>query len=108
MKSITITLLAAVLAVAAMMLLPGCRCEKKAAVPEFEKKLPVGVQLYSVRNDMAKDLYGTLKRVREMGYAGVEFYGEFYGHSVTEVKIDGPGLGRVSFYITFTLESLKV
>ena len=96
MRYITVSLLAA-LAVATMMLLPGCRCEKKAATPEFEKKLPVGVQLYSVRNDLAKDMYGTLKRVREMGYAGVEFYGEYYGHSVTEIKRWCTELGLIPF-----------
>ncbi len=35
----------------------------------------VGVQLYSVRNELAADFEGTLKAVREMGYDGVEFAG---------------------------------
>ncbi len=39
--------------------------------------LPIGLQLYSVKNEMAKDFEGTLKKVAEMGYEGVEFAGLF-------------------------------
>jgi len=38
-------------------------------------RIPMGVQLYSVREDCAKDLPGTLKALAEMGYEGVEFAG---------------------------------
>lgn len=64
---------------------------------QFSKKLPVGVQLYSVRTDLEKDFYGTLKAVREMGYAGVEFYGEFYGNSMVQVKKWCTELGLIPF-----------
>jgi sugar phosphate isomerase/epimerase len=37
--------------------------------------ISVAIQLYSLRNEMAKDFIGTLKKVKEMGYAGVEFAG---------------------------------
>ena len=30
--------------------------------------MKVGLQLYSVRDDMEKDMKGTLKKVKEMGY----------------------------------------
>jgi len=72
-----------------------CKCDKECA--GFAKKLPVGVQLYSVRTDLEKDFYGTLKKVREMGYAGVEFYGEYYGNSVVEVKKMCTELGLIPF-----------
>jgi sugar phosphate isomerase/epimerase len=49
------------------------------------KKLPVAVQLYSVRGDLEKDFFGVLQQVSDMGYEGVEFAG-FYGHSAKEVK----------------------
>ncbi len=39
--------------------------------------LPIGLQLYSVKNEMAKDFEGTLKKVADMGYEGVEFAGLF-------------------------------
>ncbi len=47
--------------------------------------LPIGLQLYSVRDEMEKDFKGTLKKVKAMGYDGVEFAGLF-DHSVEEVK----------------------
>lgn len=70
-------------------------CVPKAA--EFSKKLPVGVQLYSVRTDLENDFYGTLKAVRELGYEGVEFYGEYYGNSVVQVKRWCTELGLIPF-----------
>ncbi len=39
--------------------------------------MPLAVELYSVRDELAKDLWGTLRKVRKMGYEGVEFFGEF-------------------------------
>lgn len=48
-------------------------------------KLPIGLQLYSVRDAMEKDFAGTIKAVAEMGYDQVEFAGLF-GHSAEEVK----------------------
>jgi sugar phosphate isomerase/epimerase len=38
-------------------------------------KIPVGLELYSVRQDFSKDPLGTLKAVAAMGYQGVEFAG---------------------------------
>lgn len=38
--------------------------------------IPIGVQLYSVRHDLARDPLATLKAVAAMGYTGVEFFGE--------------------------------
>lgn len=37
--------------------------------------MKTGVQLYSVRTDLAEDFEGTLKAVSELGYDGVEFAG---------------------------------
>lgn len=41
------------------------------------KKPILGLELYSVRNELAKDLPGTLKAVAKMGYEGVEFFGPY-------------------------------
>ena len=38
-------------------------------------KTPIGVQLYSVRNELRDDLLGTVKAIADMGYEGVEFAG---------------------------------
>ncbi len=58
-----------------------------------EKKIPIGLQLYSVREDAARDLAGVLKAVAEMGYHGVEFAG-YYGHSAQDIRkmLDDVGL----------------
>jgi len=37
------------------------------------KKRPVGLELFSVRNELQKDLEGTLQAVAKAGYDGVEF-----------------------------------
>lgn len=47
--------------------------------------IPVALQLYSVREDCARDLEKTLKAVAEMGYEGVEFAG-YYGRDAEELK----------------------
>ena len=39
------------------------------------KKLPIGVQLYSVRGDFTKDVPGVLAGIKKIGYDGVEFAG---------------------------------
>lgn len=41
------------------------------------KKVPVGLELYSVRDDLAKDLLGTVTAVGKMGYEVVEFYAPY-------------------------------
>jgi sugar phosphate isomerase/epimerase len=38
-------------------------------------KLPIGLQLYTVRDDAARDFVGTVKKVAEIGYTGVELAG---------------------------------
>ncbi len=48
-------------------------------------KFPIALQLYSVRDDMATDFEGTIKKVKELGYDGVEFAGLF-GKAAAEVK----------------------
>lgn len=47
--------------------------------------LRLALQLYSVGEDAKKNLDGTLRRVKEMGYEGVEFAG-LYGHDAAEVS----------------------
>lgn len=48
-------------------------------------RFKIGIQLYSLRDEMDKDFEGTLKAVSEMGYDCVEFAG-YYDHSAEEVK----------------------
>ena len=51
-----------------------CGGAKKAESKQNEGTeigLPVGLQLYTVRDDLAKDFKGTLQKVKELGYDGV-------------------------------------
>jgi sugar phosphate isomerase/epimerase len=56
-------------------------------------KIPIALQLYSVRADCQRDLAGTLQAVARMGYDGVEFAG-YYGRSAPELRalLDDLGL----------------
>lgn len=42
------------------------------------KHIPIGLELYSVRDDLKKDLPGTLNQVAKMGYQCVEFFAPYY------------------------------
>src|SRR5579862_2293979 len=41
-------------------------------------KIPIGLELYSVRDELSKDLMGTVRAVAKMGYEVVEFYSPYY------------------------------
>lgn len=58
-------------------------------------KIPVGLQMYTLREECAKDFVGTLKQVAAIGYHGVELAGT-YGLSMKEVAkiLDDLGLKR--------------
>lgn len=59
----------------------------------------IGLQLYSVRDEMANDVYATLKKVKEIGYDYVEFAG-FYNIEAVEMKkmLDEIGLTAISVH----------
>jgi sugar phosphate isomerase/epimerase len=42
------------------------------------KNVPVGIELYSVRDQMDKDTLATVRAIAKMGYEVVEFYGPYY------------------------------
>src|SRR5579871_6002209 len=48
--------------------------------------IPVGLELYSVREGLKKDLDGTVKAVAEMGYQCVEFYAPYWDWSEQQTK----------------------
>jgi len=48
-------------------------------------KIPIALQLYSVRNDCEENLKSVLEAVAKMGYAGVEFAG-YYGHDANTIR----------------------
>jgi sugar phosphate isomerase/epimerase len=48
--------------------------------------IPVGVELYSVRDELKRDPEATLRAVAAMGYQGVEFYAPYYEWTETQTK----------------------
>ena len=67
-------------------------------------KLPIGIELYSVREQMAKDLEGTLAKVRAAGYEVAESAG-FVNHSAAEYRkaVENAGLKLISGHYTLGL-----
>ena len=50
------------------------------------KGVPVGIELYSVRDEMTKDTLATVRAIAQMGYDVVEFYGPYYSWTPEFVK----------------------
>src|ERR1041385_8905108 len=79
------------------------------------KKIPVGLELYSVRDELAKDLMGTVRAVAKMGYEVVEFYSPYFSWTPAYAKqvrglMDDLGIRCLSTHNdseSFTAEGLK-
>jgi sugar phosphate isomerase/epimerase len=63
-------------------------------------RIPIALQLYSVRNDCARDLPSTLSAVARMGYEGVEFAG-YYGYDAAALRgmLDDLGLNVAGAHV---------
>lgn len=80
----------------------------QAAPPAHEIALtgdfkgPLGVQLYSVRGDIPKDIPGTLRRVHDLGFREVELAGT-YGMSAADFRkqLDAAGLTAASMHVGY-------
>ncbi len=61
--------------------------------PKSKGKIPIALQLYSVRQDCARDLPAVIQAVGKMGYRGVEFAG-YHNRSAKELRkmLDDNGL----------------
>ncbi|CAM3365755.1 sugar phosphate isomerase/epimerase family protein [Marinicrinis lubricantis] len=57
--------------------------------------MKVGVQLYTVRDELEKNFVGTLEKIAELGYLGVEFAG-YGGLTSAEMKSELDRLGLVA------------
>ena len=67
--------------------------KKKQAAKQAKRQAPIGLQLYSVREDCKRDLPGTIAAVGKMGYDGVEF-ASYYDRSAEDLRkmLDDNGL----------------
>ncbi|MBV8829822.1 MAG: sugar phosphate isomerase/epimerase [Acidobacteriaceae bacterium] len=50
------------------------------------EKIPVGLEMYTVRDEMKKDLTGTVEAVAKMGYDCVEFFAPYSDWSADQAK----------------------
>jgi sugar phosphate isomerase/epimerase len=71
---------------AASLALGGLKTAALAAAEAARKKIPIALQLYSVRDDCAKDLPAVLAAVAKMGYVGVEFTEGIQGRDAEKLR----------------------
>jgi sugar phosphate isomerase/epimerase len=57
-----------------------------ASLATAKENIPVGLELYSVRDDLKKDLPGTVRGVAKMGYQCMEFYAPYYQWTLDYAK----------------------
>lgn len=66
------------------------------------KRIPIAVQLFSVRDELKKDMPGTLQKMAEIGYQGVEFFGKFsWPAEQVKAALDAAGLTCVGWHIGY-------
>lgn len=78
---------------------------------DSKKKIPIGLQLYSLREVAGKDVPGTIEAVAKMGYQGIEFAG-YHGLNAAQLRkiLDNNGLkccGTHTGIETLTGDALK-
>jgi len=69
--------------------------------------IPVGLELYSVRNELKKDLMATVKGVAKMGYECVEFYAPYYDWTTDFAKQVRQEMDDLGIHCYSTHNSLK-
>lgn len=64
------------------------------------QNMPIALQLFSVRDELAADFRGTLQKVKDLGYEGVEFAG-LHGRDPQEIRamLDDIGLKGMSAHV---------
>jgi sugar phosphate isomerase/epimerase len=78
---------------------------KKESWEAVRKIIPIGLQLFSVREDSERDFKGTMEKVKSMGYNGIELYMS-YGVNVNIIREVLDKLNIPAFSVHVTLESL--
>jgi sugar phosphate isomerase/epimerase len=49
-------------------------------------KIPMGIEMYSVRDELKKDPQGTVRAIAGMGYQGLEFYAPYFEWTQAQAK----------------------
>src|SRR5262249_28016146 len=57
-------------------------------LPAFaqSKRIPVGIEMYSVRDELTKDLLGTTATIAKMGYQVMEYYSPYFNWTTDQAK----------------------
>jgi len=88
----------------------GAAILPRSAFASGSQEVIVGLQLYSVRDDMMKDPRGSLKKLADMGYKVVEHadyrWWKFYGFTPSEFKkiLGDLGLKMYSGHVEFGMQ----
>src|SRR5437764_13550648 len=73
--------------VAVSAMLPwALKAHASASSKSKSKDIPIGLELYSVREALKKDLEGTVRAVAQLGYQCVEFYAPYFDWSESQTK----------------------
>lgn len=85
-----------------LVLLCGCAPLPPSPPAKASFSAPLAVQLWSFRNDFAKNVPGTLQRVRELGFTQVELAG-YYNLTAQQFKseLDKVGLKPISMHVGY-------
>jgi sugar phosphate isomerase/epimerase len=87
----------------------GTAVKPRSLFVDRRRKEILGIQLYSVREDMQKDAAGTLKQLAAIGYQYVEHANyvnrKFYGYKAAEFKklLDGLGIKMFSGHVQLSM-----
>jgi sugar phosphate isomerase/epimerase len=70
------------------------------------KKIPIGLELFSVRKSLQEDLMGTVRKVAALGYEDVEFFSPYYNWTPEQAKdvrklMDDAGIKCLSTHNAF-------
>lgn len=81
-------------------------CARSASTPAQPRTYPIGIELYAVRGELARDLPATLRAVAQIGYEAVEFYAPYLEWTVPYAKevrtrLDDLGLRCFSTHNSF-------
>jgi len=88
---------AAALTMGAPLRWPARAAEPAAVQPKAASTYPIGLELYSVRGELKRDLPNTLRTVAQIGYEVVEFYAPYLDWTIPYAKgvrtqLDGLGV----------------
>jgi sugar phosphate isomerase/epimerase len=84
----------------------GHAATRSDSPPQGPKEYPIGIELYAVRGELARDLPNTLRTVAQIGYQVVEFYAPYLGWTFPYAKevrtqLDDLGLRCFSTHNSF-------